>query len=459
MESLSASTSPSLPERADAVVVGAGFGGLAAALTLAEAGAQVVLCEALNYPGGCASTFTRDGRAFEAGATLFSGFGDGDLFDRWIKTHRLPVSLDWIDPVVACRTPDLDLAVPRDRDRFIASLSALPGAPVAAIARFFRLQARVADTLWRVLGDPSLLPPLTPASLLRHAGAVHRYLPLARLMGKPLRAVMDRVGVSGFAPLEQFLESLCQITVQCGVDEAEAPLALATMDYYFRGTAHVRGGIGQLASALVGAVTRLGGHVSMSNRVRAITRRDEGGFVVRTRRGDVVADHVIANLLPHDLRALAGLEEGAVPRLDRLAADVETGWGAAMLYLVADPPPGFDAEALHLDLVADAGRPFIHGNHVFCSIGEAQPDGRRHLTVSTHVDLGALDALEPAAAGRFIDGIHEAMRATLAARAPEWWRGVTHELTASPRTFARFTRRHRGFVGGVPRRAGWHNYR
>jgi len=31
-------------------------------------------------------------------------------------------------------------------------------------------------------------------------------------------------------------------------------------------------------------------------------------------------------------------------------------------------------------------------------------------------------------------------------------------MTASPRTFARFTGRHRGFVGGVPRRAGLDHY-
>ena len=53
-------------------MIGAGFGGLSAALTLAERGADVRVCEALNYPGGCASTFRKDGYAFEAGATLSS---------------------------------------------------------------------------------------------------------------------------------------------------------------------------------------------------------------------------------------------------------------------------------------------------------------------------------------------------------------------------------------------------
>jgi phytoene dehydrogenase-like protein len=35
---------------------------------------------------------------------------------------------------------------------------------------------------------------------------------------------------------------------------------------------------------------------------------------------------------------------------------------------------------------------------------------------------------------------------------------VRHVMTASPRTFERFTRREEGAVGGVPRRAGLGNY-
>ena len=44
-----------------------------AALALAKRGARVCLCESLRYPGGCASTFSKDGARFDAGATLVSG--------------------------------------------------------------------------------------------------------------------------------------------------------------------------------------------------------------------------------------------------------------------------------------------------------------------------------------------------------------------------------------------------
>ncbi|MEC7985617.1 MAG: NAD(P)-binding protein, partial [Myxococcota bacterium] len=75
----------------DSIVIGAGFGGMAAALRLAERKKKVLLCEALKYPGGCASTFEKNDLTFEAGATLFSGFDDGQFFHKWINEYSLPV--------------------------------------------------------------------------------------------------------------------------------------------------------------------------------------------------------------------------------------------------------------------------------------------------------------------------------------------------------------------------------
>jgi len=449
----------------DALIIGAGFGGLGAALALAERGARVVLCEALRYPGGCASTFERGGRRFEAGATLFSGLAPGQLFGQWIARHGLPVEVDWLDPVVELRTPGMRLPVGRDRAAFVASLCALPGAPARAVQAFFDRQRRVADTLWGLFDDPALLPPLDARALFRHLARTPRYAALLPLLGRPLGAVLARAGLAGFAPLRHYLDGLCQITVQCSAAEAEAPFAMAAMDYYWRGTGHVRGGIGALGSALVEAVRRLGGEVRMPSRVKALAPLGPGGggWRAETRTGEIRARQVIANLLPQDLRALLGAPPGQSPRLDAMAAAVDEGWGAAMLYLVARPPAGAPAEPQHLELVADPGSPFIEGNHVFVSIsGEGDPGrappGHRTITASTHVPLPRLRALPDEELGPYIAGIQARMRATLETMAPEWAGGVVEVMTASPRTFRRFTGRAGGAVGGVPRRAGLGQY-
>jgi phytoene dehydrogenase-like protein len=226
---------------------------------------------------------------------------------------------------------------------------------------------------------------------------------------------------------------------------------MGAMDYYFHGTGHVRGGVGVLARELTRAIGALGGEVLLANRVKAI-RRDGDGWAVETRRGVLRARSVVANVLPQALRGLLGWGVGEDARLDRLAARVEAGWGAAMLYRVVRAPVGAPASASHFELVADPTKPFTEGNHVFMSLsgaGERESEGLRTATLSTHVPLGQ--------DGASIARVQETMRQTVAALAPEWT-DVTFEETASPRTYERFTGRPGGAVGGIPRRAGLSHY-
>lgn len=437
-------------------VIGAGFGGLGAALALAERGADVTLLETLAYPGGCASTFRRRGCRFESGATLFSGFGEGQLFAEWIARHGLDVHVDFLDPVVTLRAPGLELAVPAEREAWVDALAARAGERGPAVRAFFDTQGRCADALWSLFSDPDLLPPFGFGGFWRHVARVPRYLPLLSWVGKPLRALVDAHGLGDLRALTLFLDAVSQITVQASAAEAEAPFAMATMDYYFRGTGHVRGGIGELAWALTGALEGLGGRVRMTDRVKAL-RREDGVWRLETRRGVLEAETVVANLLPQSVQQLLPENADVEPRLLELAGAVEEGWGAAMLYLVVEPDAIPEEGAHHLELVADPDAPFLEGNHVFCSISargeERAPDGGRTVTVSTHVPMQPRE--DPAT---YIASVQARMRSTLRRLAPGLAEAVRSEMTASPRTFERFTGRHRGLVGGVPRRYGWHNY-
>lgn len=430
----------------DVLVIGAGFGGLAAALTLAERGAQVTVCEALAYPGGCASTFTRAGHRFEAGATLFCGLAPDQLFGRWIDRYHLDVEPVFPDTIAEVRAPGLVLPISADRARFVDALCALPGAPAPALRRFFAEQRVVADVLWSLFEDPDLLPPLTATSLLRHAARARRYLPVLRVAGQSLEAVLAQHGLDGWAPLRTWLGGQCQITVQCEPHEAEAPYALAAMDFLWRGTGHVQGGIGRLADGLVSAIGQAGGSVRLADRVQGV-RRVGGRWEVTTRDGVRRVATVIANTLPADLATLLGGHDG----LTRRHAPIADGWGAVMLYRVVR---GVSGPGRHLDLTDDPTQPLVDGNHVYVSVAEPGDDGARVLTASTHV---ALSRLRAGPAPEIVAAVQARMRATMSRLAPEL-DDVALELPASPRTFQRFVRRRDGAVGGVPRRVGLSAY-
>ena len=444
------------PALSDVLVIGAGFGGLAAALSLAERGAKVTLLEALTYPGGCASTFVKKGWSFETGATLFSGFGEGQLMAGWIRRHGLDVRVDVLDPMIDFRSAAFRVAVPPQREGLIAAFCALPGAPVDNIRAFFAEQQRVADALWALFDDPTLLPPFTASSLLRHGLRIPQYLPILPWIGRPLIDVLARHGLAHWGPLRGYLDALCQITVQASITEAEAPFALAATDYCFRGTAHVHGGIGKLASALAGAIEKLGGTVHFACRASAL-RQEGGQWVVEARGRTFAAPVVIANLLPQGLKSLAG---AGTPALDRRALQVEEGWGAVMWYLGLQNGADLPEKALHIEVVADPDRPLVEGNHLFCSLSGADEDRGpgRTATVSSHVSIATLRRLPAAEQGPFMATIQAKMLENLARFAPEVHGAMVARFPASPRTWERFTRRAYGCVGGIPRRAGLHNY-
>jgi prolycopene isomerase len=62
-------------QKYDAVVIGAGNGGLTAAATLAKRGLNVLLLERHNIPGGCATSFCRGRFEFEVALHQLSGLG------------------------------------------------------------------------------------------------------------------------------------------------------------------------------------------------------------------------------------------------------------------------------------------------------------------------------------------------------------------------------------------------
>ncbi len=67
-----------------AIVVGSGFGGIAAALRLRALGYEVLLLEARDQPGGRAAVFRRDGYTFDAGPTVITA---PHLFDELFALH------------------------------------------------------------------------------------------------------------------------------------------------------------------------------------------------------------------------------------------------------------------------------------------------------------------------------------------------------------------------------------
>lgn len=130
---------------ARAIAIGAGFGGLAAALRARALGYEVVLLERLEELGGRARSFERDGFRFDCGPTVITApFLLAELFTLFGETMSAHVDLVPLDPYYRILFADgrhFDLC--RDADRMRDQVREFSPSDVAGYTRLLERSARL----------------------------------------------------------------------------------------------------------------------------------------------------------------------------------------------------------------------------------------------------------------------------------------------------------------------------
>jgi phytoene desaturase len=137
------------------VVVGAGLGGLAAAIRLRARGDDVTLVEALDQPGGRARTFRRDGYTFDAGPTVITApYLLAELFALAGRDMRDYVTLVPVDPFYRILFHDgATFDYVGDEERLLAQIAALSPRDVDGYRRLARAAERIFDVGYTRLAD------------------------------------------------------------------------------------------------------------------------------------------------------------------------------------------------------------------------------------------------------------------------------------------------------------------
>jgi phytoene dehydrogenase-like protein len=216
---------------------------------------------------------------------------------------------------------------------------------------------------------------------------------------------------------------------------------------------------GCIVTALAAAVGAHGGAVRYRAAVSAVRRQAAGWRVTLADGERIAARQVVLNVAAGAVPDLLG--EDCPTRLRARVQRLPRGWGAVVLHGVVDASPALPTPPAHYQVVADYARPLPEGNSCFVSLlpGEGRAVGRLVLTVSTHTqperwwmaDRGAYEAQRAA--------YRERLLAAAARALPGLTPHLRHVECATPRTFARFTGRPLGMVGGLPQTREWANFR
>jgi phytoene desaturase len=138
-----------------AVVVGAGLGGLAAAVRLRARGYEVTVFEALDQPGGRARVFRRDGFTFDAGPTVITApYLLDELFALGGRDRREHVELVPIDPFYRILFPDGSrFDVVGDEERLLAQIATFEPRDVDGYRKLAKHAQEIFDVGYTRLAD------------------------------------------------------------------------------------------------------------------------------------------------------------------------------------------------------------------------------------------------------------------------------------------------------------------
>jgi C-3',4' desaturase CrtD len=442
------------------VVVGAGIGGLTAGALLAHRGYSVLIVDQALVPGGCASTFKRKGFTFDVGATQVAGLEPGGIHHRIFSELAIDLpEATPCDPACAVYLPgeSTPINVWRDRQKWQAERQKqFPGSEP-----FWQLLATLFQASWEFQGRDPVLPPRSLWDLWQLTQAVRPStlitVPFTLLtVGDALRLY----GLGNDQRLRTFLDLQLKLYSQVNAEETALLYAATALSVSQlpQGLFHLQGSMQVLSDRLVESLERDGGKLLLRHTVEKITVENNQASSVTIRNqqsGEVwteTADHIIANVTVQNLVQLLGEKapSGYKQRVEKLPS----ASGAFVVYL------GVDASAIppecppHLQFLYNADGPIGENNSLFVSVSHPG-DGRAPEGKATIIASSFVDPLRWWQTENYEELKQKYTEEAIAHLAKFFYlkpETIVHQEAATPRTFAHFTARDRGIVGGIGQR-------
>ncbi|MEA5619500.1 C-3',4' desaturase CrtD [Cronbergia sp. UHCC 0137] len=442
------------------IVIGAGIGGLTAGALLAHRGYNVLILDQAIVPGGCASTFKRQGFTFDVGATQVAGLEPGGIHHRIFSELEidLPPATP-CDPACAVYLPGevTPINVWRDPEKWREERQRqFPGSE-----GFWQLLATLFNPSWEFQGRDPVLPPRNLWDLWQLTKALRpNTLITAPFTFMTVGDALRLYGLGNDYRLRTFLDLQLKLYSQVNAEETALLYAATALSVSQlpQGLFHLQGSMQVLSDRLVESLQRDGGKLLMRHTVEQIQVENGQaiGVVIKNQKtGEIstqAADHVVANVTVQNLVQLLGNKtpSGYQQRVEKLPPSS----GAFVVYL------GVDASAIpancppHLQFMYDANGTIGENNSLFVSVshpGDGRaPEGKATIIASSFVNT------TPWEKSQDYPGLKQQYTQEAISRLSEYFHlkpeTIIHVEAATPRTFANYTARDRGIVGGIGQR-------
>lgn len=275
-----------LASKSHAVVIGAGFGGLAAAVRLGARGYRVTIVEKLEQAGGRASVFKQDGYTFDAGPTIITApFVFEELWELCGKKMEDHVKLKAMDPFYRIRFDDGDtFTCTGDADFMRKEIARFNPDDVKGYEAFFKESKANYSLGFSLMHKP-----------------FHKFIEMAKFLPELVKKRADRTvygHVAKHIKNEKLRIALSFHPLFVGGNPMKVTSVYSLIAYLEReyGVHYAFGGTGALVQGLVDLVQGQGGTLLLNSPVSEVLVENDRACGVKLEDGlEIKSDIVVSN--------------------------------------------------------------------------------------------------------------------------------------------------------------------
>lgn len=464
-----------IPIKKEHIIVGAGAAGCVAAkcFTMAQHTHNTLWLEQHAEPGGSAGYFSRGQprRSFDAGATQLIECRDGQLqsilYTQAPAENQKPPSelFEHINSITQ-HWPAEALRIKLHGNGSCEWLSDRPPtsieqAELKSLEHFLKVSASDAQWMWELMQSIPRFPIQSLSDITRALGLflkipLRKKIALPVLMFRSARGAMKKLNIQDSGLANDIISGLLIDTTQSTPEKSPWLAAAMGVSILNRGIFRCRGGMRHYFRPFVSSFEEHGGSYKPNELITQIATHPEGFLITsqNTRSGEVshflATQSLILNLTVWDVLS------GIIPENDPIRATRvykkwqkrcahEQGWGAFAIYALVPDNKSWSDDTQYHQVFPSCDEPSHVQSSLYVSIpartDPANPTGYRVLTATLHINSQQpfSDELKAQTTHTLVSRIERALGTQL-----------SNVESATPSTYARYTRRLHGQVGGFP---------
>lgn len=261
----------------DVIVVGGGLAGLTCGVFLAKSGMSVLVLEKEPKPGGCCTSFEREGFTFDVGVHFVLGAGAEGSAGKLLRALGVSGLVEFVkvDPMYRAVFPDFSLDVPLEWDAFVDLLCKRFPNERPGLMRLWDEMKELYDQMYAVPDELSFWDkarfPLNYTLLANYSGKTFQGMLDDSLRDPKLKAVVSSLWpFIGCPPSRISAVYMSGLLATCFLEKAYYP----------------KGGSGRLSQTLAGALARHGGELLTQTEVARILVKGDRACGVELLNGE-----------------------------------------------------------------------------------------------------------------------------------------------------------------------------